>query len=127
MSGDERAKGTAERIGASCPLPIVPQEAIVLGHGGGGRLTAELIQRLFLPLLDDPHLRRAEDSAVLEEAVLADGSTLAISTDAHVVQPLFFPGGDIGRLAACGTINDLAMVGARPMPPATSSRTMLIK
>lgn len=115
MSERERPGPGAARLGASCPLPIVPQEAVVLGHGGGGRLTSELIERLFLPLLDDPHLRQAEDSAVLEETVLPDGSTLAISTDAHVVQPLFFPGGDIGRLAACGTINDLAMVGARPL------------
>jgi hydrogenase expression/formation protein HypE len=101
-------------------MPHEPRSRVVLGHGGGGRLTAELIERLFLPLLDDPRLREAEDSAVLEPDALAssapaDGSSLAISTDAHVVKPLFFPGGDIGRLAACGTINDLAMVGARPL------------
>ena len=106
----------ASTLGAgSCPLPIVPHERVVLGHGSGGRLTGELIERLFLPLLDDPHLRAGDDAAVLDGLRLADGSGLAISTDAHVVKPLFFPGGDIGRLAACGTINDLAMVGARPV------------
>jgi hydrogenase expression/formation protein HypE len=82
----------------------------VLGHGSGGRLTNDLVTRLFQPLLENPVLLAGDDAAI----VLESRDRLAISTDAHVVHPHFFPGGDIGRLAVCGTVNDLAMVGARP-------------
>jgi hydrogenase expression/formation protein HypE len=96
----------------SCPLPLPHAERIVLGHGSGGKMTHDLVGRLFLPPLDNPILRAGDDSGVIE---ITSGSRLAISTDAHVVSPLFFPGGDIGRLAVCGTVNDIAMMGATPL------------
>jgi hydrogenase expression/formation protein HypE len=96
-----------------CPVPLLHHDRIVLGHGSGGRLTAELIERVFYPALGNPILLARDDAAVLP-ADSGSGSRIALSTDAHVVRPLFFPGGDIGRLAICGTANDLAMVGARP-------------
>lgn len=99
-------------FGAACPVPAPPDDRIVLGHGGGGRLTAELIDRVFRPTFSNPTLDQSDDSARL---MLDPGAgRLAFSTDAHVVHPLEFPGGDIGRLAVCGTVNDLAMVGAIP-------------
>jgi hydrogenase expression/formation protein HypE len=100
--------------GAACPLPLPHHEHIVLGHGSGGRLTADLVDRLFKPLLENPVLLEGDDAAVVPARCLAEAGALALSTDAHVVRPLFFPGGDIGRLSICGTVNDLAMVGARP-------------
>ena len=100
--------------GPVCPIPVAHDERIVLGHGSGGRLTADLIDRVFRPLLDNPYLRAAEDAAVLPLTELAGAPELAFTTDTYVVRPLFFPGGDIGRLAVCGTVNDLAMMGARP-------------
>jgi hydrogenase expression/formation protein HypE len=86
-------------------------QRIMLAHGGGGQLTADLIAQTILPALDNPLLRKLGDSAVLEVA----GQRLAFTTDSYVVQPLEFPGGDIGRLAVCGTVNDLAMAGAEPI------------
>lgn len=86
-------------------------ETVLLGHGGGGRLMTELIERVFLPGLRNPVLERMGDSALCS----LNGHQLALTTDAFVVQPLFFPGGDIGRLAVCGTVNDLVMAGARPL------------
>jgi len=86
-------------------------ERIRLGHGSGGRLTHELIEGLFLPKLDNPVLRELADAAVVG---LGD-HRFAFTTDAHVVSPLEFPGGDIGRLAVNGTINDVAVSGARPV------------
>jgi hydrogenase expression/formation protein HypE len=97
--------------GYSCPVPFPPGDRVVLGHGSGGRLSRELLTRLFLPALGTAAPRHLDDSAVLQ----LGGETLAFTTDSHVVSPLFFPGGDIGRLAVCGTVNDLAMVGARPI------------
>jgi hydrogenase expression/formation protein HypE len=82
-----------------------------MAHGGGGRLTQELIERVFGPAFANPALDARHDGAVLE---VAPGARLAFTTDSHVVSPLFFPGGDIGRLAVFGTANDLAMCGARP-------------
>lgn len=87
------------------------QERIVLAHGGGGQLTGELIAGAILPVLGNPVLNKLGDSAVLEVA----GQRLAFTTDSYVVQPIEFPGGDIGRLAVCGTSNDLAMAGAEPI------------
>jgi len=86
-------------------------EQIKLAHGGGGSLMQELIHREIVPALDNTSLRQLADSARLE----APGSTLAFTTDSFVVQPLFFPGGDIGTLAVCGTVNDLAARGAKPL------------
>jgi len=98
-----------------CPLPLPHHDRIVLGHGSGGRLTADLVERLFKPLLENPTLMEGDDSAVIDMKQLSGAGEMALSTDAHVVRPLFFPGGDIGRLSICGTVNDLAMVGARPL------------
>jgi len=98
--------------GAVCPLPLVHSEHVLLGHGSGGKMTQDLIARLFLPQFDNPALRAGDDSAVVESI---NGARFAISTDSHVVWPLFFPGGDIGRLAVCGTVNDIAMMGAQPL------------
>ena len=95
----------------SCPLPVTQHKTIVLGHGSGGRLTAQLIRDLFLPAFDNPALRKLDDQAVLNVAP----GRIALTTDSYVVTPLFFPGGDIGRLAVNGTVNDLAMSGARPL------------
>jgi hydrogenase expression/formation protein HypE len=97
--------------GYTCPLPLTPRDKVVLGHGSGGKLSHDLLKRLFLPELGKAAPRALDDSAVLT----VDGQRLALTTDSHVVAPLFFPGGDIGRLAVCGTVNDLAMAGARPI------------
>jgi hydrogenase expression/formation protein HypE len=97
--------------GYTCPVPLQPKDTVVLGHGSGGKLSHDLIERLFLPELGKAAPRALDDSAVLN----IDGVRLALSTDSHVVAPLFFPGGDIGRLAVCGTVNDLAMSGATPI------------
>lgn len=95
----------------SCPLPLTDRKTIVMGHGSGGRLTAQLMRDLFLPAFDNEILRRLDDQAV----VTAGSERIAFTTDSFVVTPLFFPGGDIGRLAVHGTVNDLAMSGARPL------------
>ena len=97
--------------GAVCPVPLQHKAQIVLGHGSGGRMTQQLIERFFYPPFENPALLRGDDSAVVDSS---HGGKLALTTDCHVVSPLFFPGGDIGRLAVCGTVNDLCMVGARP-------------
>src|SRR4030095_1073063 len=83
----------------------------VPGQEEGAKLTAELIERCFLPAFSNPHLDRLDDCATVK----AGGARLALSTDSYVVTPLFFPGGDIGTLAVNGTVNDLAMSGARPL------------
>jgi hydrogenase expression/formation protein HypE len=101
----------------ACPSPRPHHDRIVLGHGGGGVLTRELIERVFLPAFTNSVLADLGDSAVLPAAWLSSGGgeRLAFSTDAYVVQPLVFPGGSIGDLAVNGTVNDLAMRGARPV------------
>jgi hydrogenase expression/formation protein HypE len=98
---------------AVCPTPLSRRDRIVLGHGSGGKLSHDLVARLFQPAFDNPALRAGDDAAVIAPATEA-GARLVVSTDAHVVAPLFFPGGDIGRLAVCGTVNDVAMLGAVP-------------
>jgi hydrogenase expression/formation protein HypE len=95
----------------SCPLPLLDYPTIVLGHGGGGKLSAELIEHLFLPAFGNPALLNLGDSSVLT----VPAGRLAFSTDSFVVRPLFFPGGSIGELAVNGTVNDLAMSGAQPL------------
>jgi hydrogenase expression/formation protein HypE len=97
--------------GYTCPVPIRPTDTVMLGHGSGGTLSRDLLNRLFLPELGKAAPRALDDSA----AVTIGGQRFAVTTDSHVVSPLFFPGGDIGRLAICGTVNDLAMVGAQPV------------
>ena len=94
----------------ACPVPLPAQDKILLGHGSGGRLSAELLQKVFLPAFQNPALNSLNDQAL----VSVDGVRLAFTTDSFVVKPLFFPGGDIGSLAVNGTINDLAMGGAEP-------------
>ena len=98
-------------LSPQCPLPILDHKQIVLGHGSGGKLTADLVHKLFLPAFSNDYLDRLDDQAVLQ----FNGARLAFTTDAFVVTPIFFPGGDIGRLAINGTVNDLAMSGARPL------------
>ena len=94
-----------------CPVPLGRHRTIQLAHGGGGRLTRELVEGLFLPAFDSGPLRERHDSAVL----VVGGSRLAFTTDSYVVEPRFFPGGDIGKLAVFGTVNDLCMAGALPL------------
>lgn len=97
--------------GLQCPIPISDYPTVLLAHGGGGRLTQMLIERMFLQAFDNPALEMLHDGAVLD----VHGARLAFSTDSFVISPLFFPGGDIGSLAVHGTVNDLAMCGAQPV------------
>jgi len=97
--------------GLSCPLPVTTTDQVLLGHGSGGKLSAELVHDIFLPAFRNPILAELNDQAVLS----INGSRLAFTTDSFVVKPLFFRGGDIGSLAVHGTINDLAMGGAKPL------------
>ncbi len=97
--------------GWTCPLPLRDYPNIVLAHGGGGRLTQELVENLFLPAFSSPELAPLSDAAV----VAVPPGRIAISTDSYVVRPLFFPGSSIGDLAVNGTVNDLAVQGARPL------------
>ncbi|MGE5204175.1 MAG: hydrogenase expression/formation protein HypE [Chlamydiota bacterium] len=105
---DKEAKDAATLV---CPAPLPAGETILLGHGSGGRLTSELIRDLFLPAFHNSALARLDDQAM----VSVNGCRLAFTTDSFVVNPLFFPGGDIGSLAVHGTVNDLAMGGAQPL------------
>jgi hydrogenase expression/formation protein HypE len=95
----------------TCPLPIGSYPTVLLAHGGGGRLMQQLIDQVFAPAFSNPALDARHDAAL----VAAGGARLALTTDSYVVKPLFFPGGDIGSLAINGTVNDLAMAGARPL------------
>ena len=104
----------------TCPTPLTDYEHVLLGHGSGGKLTADLIQRVFLPEFGNDVLSRLEDQATVRLAPhpTVNGTKaprLAFTTDSFVVRPLFFPGGDIGRLAVHGTVNDLAVGGATPL------------
>ena len=101
--------------GPCCPMPLNPKDHITIGHGSGGKLTQELIYGVFQPRLGNAWLNSGNDAAVVEVfRQRAKAERLVVSTDAHIVSPLFFPGGDIGRLSVCGTVNDVAMLGARP-------------
>ncbi|HSB80851.1 MAG TPA: hydrogenase expression/formation protein HypE [Candidatus Methylomirabilis sp.] len=95
----------------SCPIPISDYPRVLLAHGGGGKLMHQLIEQMFVPTFRNPLLDVRHDGAV----VTLNGTRLAFTTDSYVVQPLCFPGGDIGTLAVNGTVNDLAMCGARPL------------
>ncbi len=102
--------------GPFCPVPLRHEEQIVLGHGSGGRMTHDLIQQIFAPAFCNPLIQGNNDSAAVGLPELAGlQGRLSISTDSHIVSPLFFPGGDIGRLAICGTVNDVSMTGAIPL------------
>ncbi|HUN46696.1 MAG TPA: hydrogenase expression/formation protein HypE [Stellaceae bacterium] len=95
----------------ACPAPADAAEAIQLAHGGGGGMTRQLIEEIFRPAFAASPGELVHDGAVLE----LGGARIAFTTDSYVVRPLFFPGGDIGSLAVNGTVNDLAMCGARPL------------
>jgi hydrogenase expression/formation protein HypE len=97
--------------GAVCPVPLAHNEQIVMGHGSGGKMALDLITKTFLPAFDNPALRAGDDGAVVD----VPAGRIAVSTDSHVVTPLFFPGGDIGKLSVCGTVNDVAVMGAKPL------------
>jgi hydrogenase expression/formation protein HypE len=99
-------------LSATCALPDESFDRITLGHGSGGRLSEELLRRVFLPAFDGGILGHLEDQACLDFGNASH--RLAFTTDSFVVRPIFFPGGDIGKLSVCGTINDLAMGGAVP-------------
>ena len=94
-----------------CPIPLNDYPRITMAHGGGGKISHQLISDMFQPLFENEFLNAEHDGVVLP----TDGKKIAFATDSHVIQPLFFPGGDIGSLAVYGTVNDLAMCGARPM------------
>ncbi len=110
--GDPDGGGTGLDFGSwVCPTPLRDTPAVVMGHGGGGAMSAELIEHLFLPAYGEAADAQLGDSAVVE----VGGVRLAFSTDSYVVKPMFFPGGSIGDLAVNGTVNDLAMSGATPL------------
>jgi hydrogenase expression/formation protein HypE len=100
-----------KNLSFSCPFPINDYPNVLLAHGGGGKLMHQLIGKLFLPAFENDLLKQLHDSTVVK----LDGTRLAFTTDSYVVHPLFFPGGDIGSLAVNGTVNDLAMSGAKPL------------
>lgn len=100
----------------SCPMPVNSPEFVMLAHGGGGRMMHQLLEQLVIPAFRNETLETRHDSAVLE----VGQTRLAFTTDSYVVSPLFFPGGDIGSLAVNGTVNDLAMCGARPLALSTA-------
>jgi len=107
----EKKNPKPKMTGPVCPVPLPYGSKILMGHGSGGKMMNDLIKFTFLPPLDNPTLRAGDDAGVVQ---INSQTKLAISTDAHVVSPLFFPGGDIGKLAVCGTVNDVAMLGANP-------------
>jgi len=113
VSGQQRVgdAGTIDMAAWTCPVPLRDSPTIVMGHGGGGAMSAELIEHLFLPAFGDAAQAELGDSAILPIGT----GRIAFSTDSFVVKPLFFPGGSIGDLAVNGTVNDLAMSGAQPM------------
>ncbi len=106
-----------------CPLPLQNHPTIIMGHGGGGKLSAELVEHLFLPAFKNETLENLGDSAVLDltskiqnpKSKIQNLPRLSFSTDSFVIRPLFFPGGNIGDLAINGTVNDIAMSGAQPL------------
>ena len=95
----------------TCPAPLPAVERVLLGHGSGGKLSAQLLEHVFLPAFSNPTLDQLNDQATFS----INGMRMAMTTDSFVVNPLFFPGGDIGSLAVHGTVNDLAMGAAQPL------------
>jgi hydrogenase expression/formation protein HypE len=108
---DDESPMTHEISMLSCPIPIQQYPTVMLAHGGGGKLMHQLIEQMFMPVFGNSTLNVQHDAA----AIALNGQQLAFTTDSYVVHPLVFPGGDIGSLAVNGTVNDLAMVGARPL------------
>jgi hydrogenase expression/formation protein HypE len=111
MSDKRRPEEGGDLLMASCPLPLTDYREIVLAHGSGGKLSQQLMQKVVLPQFRNKLLEPLHDGAIFS----VGGVRLAFSTDSYVVSPIFFPGGDIGKLAVHGTVNDLAMCGARPL------------
>jgi hydrogenase expression/formation protein HypE len=114
MSSDAAAgaeTADASFLGAVCPIPITNYNEIVLAHGSGGKLSHQLMEKMVLPQFRNELLEPLHDGAVFS----IGGQRVAFSTDSYVVSPIFFPGGDIGKLSVHGTVNDLAMCGARPL------------
>jgi hydrogenase expression/formation protein HypE len=107
----DRKKTEENTGGFSCPIPLQNYPNVLLAHGGGGRLMHHLLEQVFLPAFRNPRLETRHDGALLQ----IPGSRIAFTTDSYVVKPMFFRGGDIGTLAVNGTVNDLAMCGARPL------------
>ena len=103
--------GHESLLTASCPLPITDYKEIVLAHGSGGKLSHQLISKIIAPQFANELLAPLHDGAIFS----LGETRLAFSTDSYVVSPIFFPGGDIGKLAIHGTVNDLAMCGANPL------------
>jgi hydrogenase expression/formation protein HypE len=99
----------------ACPIPSSRYDEVLLGHGSGGRLTADLLKQVFFPSFSNEFLDRQEDQAILPIPRDTGNARLAFTTDSFVIRPIFFPGGDIGKLAVCGTVNDLAVGGAKPL------------
>jgi hydrogenase expression/formation protein HypE len=110
MSATISNPATAPAPALACPLPLNSHDHILLGHGSGGRLSAELMRDIFMPAFHNPALEAQDDQATLP----VEAGRIAFSTDSFVVKPLFFPGGNIGELAVYGTVNDLAVGGAIP-------------
>jgi len=108
---EESSITPASPLMGSCPVPISDYREIVLAHGSGGKLSQQLIQKIVVPQFRNELLEPLHDGAVFS----LNGARLAFSTDSFVVSPIFFPGGDIGKLAVHGTVNDLSMCGARPL------------
>jgi hydrogenase expression/formation protein HypE len=107
----EATVGAPNPLLAACPLPLTNYKEIVLAHGSGGKLSQQLIQKILLPQFRNELLEPLHDGAIFS----LGNERVAFSTDSFVVSPIFFPGGDIGKLAVYGTVNDLAMCGARPL------------
>ena len=102
---------TVNPAALQCPVPLEANDRVQLGHGSGGKLSAQLVARHFLPHFENPALAQLGDASIVSVAA----GEIAVSTDSFVVQPLEFPGGNIGSLAVHGTVNDVAMMGARPV------------
>ncbi len=101
--------------GAYCPLPLEHSEQIVIGHGSGGKMTHDLIQKVFHPYFKNEYLAQGNDFSLIVPDRFDRNKNWVFTTDSHVVTPLFFPGGDIGRLAICGTVNDICVSGGQPL------------
>ncbi len=110
-NSDKKVEALNVVEGLACPIPISDYPHVLLAHGGGGKLSQQIIQKMIVPQFKNELLEPLHDGAVFT----LGGTRLAFSTDSYVINPVFFPGGDIGELAVNGTVNDLAMCGARPM------------
>ena len=108
---EKKVEAVNMMAGLACPIPISDYPHVLLAHGGGGKLSQQIIQKMVVPQFKNELLEPLHDGAVFT----LNGTRLAFSTDSYVINPIFFPGGDIGELAVNGTVNDLAMCGARPM------------